>query len=410
MELQDHIGTQENQHANALHDSISAFALALNSSISESYGPGLDKSNVTALVEPNLKTVRFSGTLGDVTFNKKREVVTEVDIFHVREGRVIHAGHYDPLTDNVTVYLPLEVPSDDFEVITVRLHIAFSIVTYICTVALVVFTTVVLVLFIYYWNKPSIRASSPYLSLLILVGCYMLYIVCLLAGAAESSAERFGSLCLAQVWFWATGVQLIYSALFLRLLRIYRIFFYIFEKPGMIWSDQAMVGMTFIPVSVAIVLLTLWSVLDPIIAAYTPPTLVPTNDPPYYRVDIFCRSDHLIVWLLILYAVSGLTMTAVAVLATLTRKVHLDCFKDTKQVNAFVLSTTICLFVWLPYTIVFANFIRIPVVAYIANGIPCLLIPFLCKLFLFVPKILSARHETRRSPKNRRRIPKPPLP
>ena len=401
MELQDHIGTQENQHANALHDSIWAFALALNSSMSESYGPGLDKSNVTTLVEPILKTVRFSGTLGDVTFNEKREVVTEVDIYHVREGRVIHAGHYDPLTDNLAVYLPLEVPSDDFEVITVRLHMTFSIVTCICTVALIVFTTVVLVLFIYYWNKPSIRASSPYLSLLILVGCYMLYIVCLLAGAAEISAERFGSLCLAQVWFSATGVQLIYSALFMRLLRICRMFFNVFEKPGKIWSDQAMVGMTFIPVSVTVVLLTLWSILDPIITAYAPPTLVPTGDPPYYRVHIFCDSEHIFVWFsVILYGVNGLTITAVAVLATLTRTVHLDCFKDTKQVNAFVFSTAICLCVWLPYTIVFANFLLLAEAAYVFNVIPYFAIPFLCKVFLFVPKIWSARHEKRKRSRN----------
>ena len=397
MELQDHIGTQENQHANALHDSIWAFALALNSSMSESYGPGLDKSNVTALVEPNLKTVRFSGTLGDVTFNEKREVVTEVDIYHVREGRVIHAGHYNPLTDNVTVYLPLEVPSDDFEVIPFTLPVAFSIVTYICTVALLVFTTVVLVLFIYYWNKPSIRAASPYLSLLVFVGCYMLYIGCLLAGAAEISAEHFGSLCLAQMWFCATGVQLIYSALFMRLLRIYRIFFNVFEKPGIFWSDQAMVGMTFIPVSVTVVLLTLWSVLDPIVTGKAPPSLVPTSDPPYYRVDIFCVSDHLFVWLsVILYGVNGCTVVGVAVLATLTRKIHLDCFKDTKQVNAFVVSTTICLCVWLPYTIVLANFLLLAEAAYVFNVIPYFAIPFLCKVFLFVPKIWSARHERQR--------------
>ena len=131
--LQDHTGaTQENQHANALHDSIWAFALALNMSVSESYGRGLDKSNVTVLVEQNLKSVHFSGTLGDITFNEERELATEVDIFHVREVKVMHAGYYNPLTDNVTVYLPLEVPNDDFEVVPYTLYIAFSIVTYLC--------------------------------------------------------------------------------------------------------------------------------------------------------------------------------------------------------------------------------------------------------------------------------------
>ena len=203
--------------------------------------------------------------------------------------------------------MPLEVPNDDFEVVPFILPIAFSIVTYICAVALLVFTTVILVLFIYYWNKPSIKASSPCLSLFILVGCYILYIVCLLSGAAETSAEHFGSLCLAQLWFWATGVQLIYSALFMRLLRVYRIFFNIFEKPGKIWCDPVMVGVAFIPVSVTILVLILWSVLDPIVTGYAPPVLVPMSDPPYYRVDIFCQSEHLIVWLSVILSFCTVT-------------------------------------------------------------------------------------------------------
>ena len=51
-----------------------------------------------------------------------------------------------------------------------------------------VFTTIVLILFIYYWNKPSIKASSPILSILIFAGCYMLYIGCLIAGANNLSS------------------------------------------------------------------------------------------------------------------------------------------------------------------------------------------------------------------------------
>ena len=401
--LQEYMaGVKENRDANALHDSIWAFALALNNSMSEemeSYGSELDKSNVTTLVERNLRTVNFSGALGDIAFNDKREIVTIVDIFHMNNGSLIHAGHYNPLSGRVTVQLPPErIPSDDFEVKKGLISIAFPIVTFIIAAVLILFTTIILVLFIYYWNKPSIKASSPFLSLLILAGCYMLYIVCLLSGAGELTPEHFGSFCLAQVWFGAISVQLVYSALFMRLLRIYRLFFNIFEKPGKIWSNQAMFVLTFIPVSVTALLLTLWSAVDPIFTGTTAPAFNPTSDPPRYRVEIFCdvQSGRLIVWLsVILYVVNGVTILAVAVLATLTRKIHLDCFKDTKQVNAFVFSTAMCLCIWLPYVIVFgqAQLILIPEAAYTFSVLPYILIPFLCKMFLFVPKILSARHQ-----------------
>ena len=400
MNLQEHLpGAWENHNANALHDSIWAFALALNNSRLEELESQGSKSNVTTDVERNLRTVNFSGALGDIIFNDKREVVTIVDIFHVINGSLMYAGHYNPLSENITVHLPPErIPRDDFDVMKGLISIAFPIVTFVTAAILILFTTIILGFFIYYRNKPSIKASSPLLSLLVLAGCYMLYIVCLLSGAAELIPEHFGSLCFAQVWFAAISVQLMYSALFMRLLRIYRIFFYIFEKPGKIWSNQAMFALTFIPVFVTAILLTLWSAVDPIVTGKTPPAFNSTSDPPHYRVDIFCsvQSGQLIVWLsVILYGVNGVTILAVAVLATLTRKIHLDCFKDTKQVNAFVFSTAMCLCIWFPYVIVFgqAQLIIIPEAAYVFSVLPYILIPLLCKMLLFVPKILAARHE-----------------
>ena len=95
---------------------------------------------------------------------------------------------------------------------------------------------------------------------------------------------------------------------------------------------------------------------------------------------------------------------AVAILATLTRKIHLDCFKDTKEVNAFVFSTVVCLCVWFPYTTVFVMVISNFEGAYVFSVIPYFVISFLCKVFLFVPKLRSARHERcRRKAKDKKR-------
>ena len=225
MELQKHIvGAKENRDANALHDFIWAFALALNKSRSEldTYSSQLDKSIVTTLVERNLRSVHFSGALGDIAFNEEREVVTMVNISHVREGKLVYVGHYNPLTQNVTVQLPLDrIPKDYFDT-NVVVFTGLMITTFLAVIILCIFTTVVLVFVIYYWNKPSIKATSPFLSPLILAGCYMLYIGCFIAGVRESiDFQYFGPLCQAQLWFCSTGLELIYSALFMRLLRIY---------------------------------------------------------------------------------------------------------------------------------------------------------------------------------------------
>ena len=389
-------GVQQNQHADAMYDSIWAFALALNNLTSEeleSFSPGLD--NVTAIVEGHLKALRFSGALGNIVFSAQREVVTKVDIFHVREGEAIYTGQFNPLTGNITDLLfPEMIPNDDFETVNIQLSPVYFIVTYTVVIALLIFTTVILVIFIYHWNKPSIKASSPILGLLIFAGCYMLYTVCLLAGASNFNVPIFGSNCLAQVWFGATGVQLIYSVLFMRLLRIYRFFFFVFKKPGKLWSNHAMVALSFVPVSMTILLMIIWTVTDPIVTSFSTPVLDMTSDPPRYTRNIFCKSNQLIVWLsVVLYGLNGVTIIGVTVLSILTRKVHLDIFRDTKQVNLFVLSTVACLFVWLPYTVLFTDYIVIPNAAQVFSILPYLMIPFLCKLLLFIPKIWSARHE-----------------
>ena len=94
-----------------------------------------------------------------------------------------------------------------------------------------------------------------------------------------------------------------------------------------------------------------------------------------------------------LYGGNGITVLAVAVIAILTRKVHIDSFKDTKEVNAFVFSTVLCLCLWLPYLYVFVYLRRVGVASYIFNVLAYFTIAFLCKVFLFIPKIWSARHE-----------------
>ena len=112
-------------------------------------------------MERNLKAVHFSGALGDIAFNDEREVVTIVDIFHVQEGKVMYVGHYNPLTGNVTILNQLsEIPKDDFGECD-EPPSGLPIATLDLAAVLFAFTTVVLALFIYNWNKPSIRAASP---------------------------------------------------------------------------------------------------------------------------------------------------------------------------------------------------------------------------------------------------------
>ena len=385
MELHNHTnGIQENQHANSLHDSIWAFALALNNSVSEGLG-----HNITRLVEKNLRKIQFSGSQGDIAFNEERELVTEVDIFHVRNGEEMYAGHFTQATRNITIHLPSEkIPRDDF---VIQLYLAFPISAIIITAILLVVTLVVLVFFIYYWNKPSIKATSRYQSLLMLAGCCMMYTAAMVeATEAIVSDSLIGPVCQVRICFSVVGVQLIYSTLFMRLLRIYKIFLSssnLRKLQGKIWSDQGLAALSFIPVSVTIILLALQSALYPLSTANVIPSFQQRSDTTHL-VPVCGGSTASLVWYVVIYfGVNGILIGAVAILATLTRKVEKNIFKDSKEVNCFVFLTVSFLYVWSPYAFTFRVYILIPQVAFCLGVFPYLVIPFLCKAFLFILKI-----------------------
>ena len=402
MQLQDRMGrTQKNQHANALHDSIWAFALALNNSLTRD--PGLDPNNITEVVESNLRNLTFSGALGKIAFNEEREVVIDVDIFHLRAGEEIHIGHYSPITGNIAVQLPSGgIPGDGAERIVISISRAFPIIVYVIIAVLLIFTTVVLVLYIYYWNKPSIKSTSPFLSLLMFAGCYILYIAAVVVATAE--IKFWGFMCQLEMWCMSIGMQLIYSTLFMRLLRVYRLLLCrVFDKPGSILSDQAILVQICIPISITVLLLVLWTSLEPSYKAYILVSGQNCGPPLFSKI---CGGQNFLFWaLFMIFGVNGTTILAVAVIATLTRKVHLECFKDSRKVNLFVFSTVVCLLIWLPYTITFNFYIPIIGVSFFFGVFPYVVIPFLCLVFLFVPKIWLSRHQRRsraRTPSERR--------
>ena len=320
--------------------------------------------------------------------------MTGVDIFHVRNGEEIYVGHYTQVTKNITVHLPSErIPRDDF---VIRLHLAFPISIFVITAILLVFTLVVLILFIYYWNKPSIKATSRYQSLLMLAGCCMMYVAALLVATAEFVRDEFyGPLCQVEIWFTAVGVQLIYSTLFMRLLRIYKIFLSssnLRKVQGMIWSDQGLAALSFIPVSVTIIVLLLWSTLYPASTSYA--IIFQETSNSAHLVRTCSDSTAAFVWIaVIFYGVNGIPIIAVGIVATLTRKVEINLFKDSKEVNTLVFSTVVCLCVWFPFSLVFNVYIPLPQAAFCFGAFPYLVIPFLCKASLFIPKIWLSRHE-----------------
>ena len=402
-EYQQHLGaniTNEDVFANALHDSVWAFTLALNQSLQnftsedlQHYGLG---NNLTSVIESNLKMVNFSGVTGQVHFNENRESDTEVNIFQVKNGTAVPIGCYNPHSQNLTLSLPPEtmISKDDFETVRLKLHPAMPIVTLIVVGLLVVVTTIILFLFLYEWNKPAIKATSPYLSLLILAGCYLLYGAVTILAMREY-IDNFGELCQALLCFDVVGMLLIYGTLFVRLLRVCRIFFCVFRKPGKLWSDWSLFIVVLLIVMVAAIILILWATMDPLLTIKIQ-FFIPFVDPPHHAAILFCDSNYYYAWISVLYYVYLASIVFfVGILAIFTRKIKIAGFRDTKEVSMFIFISIAALTICFAYLTIFAE-VGIIEAAYTFEVLQYLPVAILCKVFLFMPKIWSARFQKRK--------------
>ena len=90
------------------------------------------------------------------------------------------------------------------------------------------FTTIVLVVYLYYRSHKEVKATSPYLSMLVFVGCYLL---CLAAvcEATKASFElthcAFTAIVSITILLIVNGIGLILLTIFITMFRIYLIFF-----------------------------------------------------------------------------------------------------------------------------------------------------------------------------------------
>ena len=279
-----------------------------------------------------------------------------------------------------------DLPKDRLDNVYVLIPLPVAIVLYVAAAAVVIFTTIQLVLFMYLYHNNSkvVRATSPYLSLVMFVGCYLF---CL---AAISSITQ-GSFLLSSSMFSATMCILLLSAvnalsltlttLFIKLLRVY----HIFKSSNHLKSN---LGKKFKNYSLFffIILLALTpNIVFLLSLLFEIPTMIIIKDinvvhirliggPPY--VAIGCMFAYLAMFLLL-----------ILFLAIRTRKIEYENFKDTKKINIFI---AIVFFITTmgSASVSILFLVENEPDGYVVLTVCLLILPTACQLVLFLPKIL----------------------
>ena len=385
-----------NLHAYAMHDSIQALALALNGTMDhlqainsslEDYRLGT--SDITDMIEGELMTLSFTGALGHVQFDtKEREWQTTVDIVQIRNGTATQVGSYNPASGQL-VYDKDINPIQDVHIPRIKksaIALPVSVIMLTVTGVCIIFTSVMLVLFVLYRKSAEIKASSLKLSLFTFIGCYLLLFATLLYMVSNVTKYVGPFFCTTVTWCAVLGIDFVYGTVLVRMLRVYRIFSYNGRMGRKRWSDVVLCIVVLIIVGNKAILLLIWSLVD-VFTKREVDTHDATATPPLYiEVMLYCYSDYFEVWTTLILSEIGILMLVVAFLAFKTRKIRMKHFKDTKKVNAFLFMNILLVCVGIPFwwvlrTVNDSSSRIFPYIGFAGIAV-------LCQLLLIAPKVI----------------------
>ena len=390
----------ENPYSHVLHDFVWAFCLALNNSLEtleernmslQNYGRGM--SEITKVVEGELINLTFPSMARQISIGRYPPEDNQIlDILQLQSDRFQKIGSFDTrtknLTFNVTVTIPGLGPSITYSYDT--FPTAMTVFLSALTGGCFLFTTVVLIVFIAFRNEQEVKATSAWLSLCMFLGCYLI-----LGGALthflangfplKTESERI-STCIIDTFCISIGIDLVFTTLLAKLLRIWRIFT-LHGRTGRGWTDQSLLLFIGLVTLVKFVMLLIWTIAD-VYRLEDYVTVISTGNNNYnYQIVQQCASQYYSLWLVLIYGYSAVIALILIAVAIITRKIKQENFKDTKKVS--ILMSTI-LFMAVVSGSVWAV-LRLSddsIASKVIIGLAYCLIAMLCEVFLFLPKIL----------------------
>ena len=378
--MQHSISVSPNPYSNALHDSVWATAIALNVSLQTIEVGTKDKIEGLETANSELSNVSFTGALGDVDFDNNGESEVAVNIFQIRNGT---AELYTVISDRQCNETAIgRSPDDEVPRIYTLQSAAITAVLLTIEAVLIILTTVILILFLYYRNAPEIKATSPYLSLTMFLGCYFLFAGAMIRALSPSVIHNGHFFCNAPEWCLSLGLHLILAPLIMKMLRVYRIFTY-FGKLGMRWSDGVLLAGLLVIVGSNIIFLTVWMVFGGVTGINNMMLVTPEDSFPYYEVTQGCNTQSMIL-LIISETDIMFLITITVLLSVLTRNIRRKHFKDTKKVNTFIYLDILISYIVFSLSLIITNReiqVYLAIIGINSHAI-------LCQMFLFLPKCL----------------------
>ncbi|KAL9969262.1 hypothetical protein ACROYT_G021458 [Oculina patagonica] len=319
------------------------------------------EDNASEVIKDSLLNTRFLGVTGEVQLEDNGDRTGKFEIFQLIGSDLdLIAFHDATRPDNLTYYDEMEFhwrngesPRD--HIIYKNRLIQLSRGNFIVICVLASMGISLCFGFLYFnvvnRNERCIKMSSPNINNAIIVGCILAYISVILFSVDGERLTSF--ICKAKVITLDIGFTIAFGSMFSKTWRVHRITRKIRVRRRVI-KDIHLFGMIFVFLFVDIVIIIVWSAVDPL----RKDEKFLTNEANDSHVDIiyrpmiyYCATDNSFVWLLLVYGFKGILLIFGLFLAWETRKVKIAALNDSHHIGMAVYNVFIVCMIGVPMAI-----------------------------------------------------------
>ena len=408
------------------YDAIWTLALGLNKSLpllddinSTEYSleenlPILERSGsrvrpYTLTLHRALDETNFIGLSGKIKFlpDRHSRLDHQTYILQMQDGEMVPVAMHDDKDGTLNVSFfgnsfrwrnggdpPRDRPALQFQ----GVDIWVAAIMLILTAVGIIFAVVLSIINCIYRKHKVIKASSPYINLMIISGCILAFVSVIFISIESIdlrhhiAPEAYPFLCNIRPWLLSTGFTFAFGALFAKTWRIYTIF----KNPWMKkrpYKDYVLILAVFSVLAVDCVILILWMILDPLVLLEK----IVDTDPVLFiqEVHVICAarsavSLRFVLWIVAISAYKGLMLLFGVFVVKQTGKIKAKFFRDAKYTGIAIYGVVISCGIGVPIAF-FAMFFYQEDITYVVSTGTIIFCCFLTLIMVFTPKLWLLR-------------------
>lgn len=320
------------------YDAVWALSFALNSSMEALEAElGLQlahyhygNEDATEIILKEILSLSFEGLSGHIQFyNETRFTARHITLYQIENQSFVAMAAYRD--DGLVYSRNIHFIEATFETVTSIQQGPLPLAAFMLLITVLVYVSVTTthILTVSLRHKKSVKASSPLLTQLAYIACYILgagAVMLCLQQILPLSPTAHCSLYQAEIWITFTGYTGLFSTLAVKTWRLYRIFVHVW-KPGnrCLLSDLTLGAVVLCLLLLTLAMCVLWTVTDPVLPDQDQ-QVITSEGTPVLLVTVSCTSLSYRVWFGVLLGYNTILLLCTLVLACLTRKIKRQFF------------------------------------------------------------------------------------